>query len=173
MIIRPETPEDIHVIEQITREAFKGKSYSDGTEHLIIGRLREVQALFLSLTAEIDRQIVGHVAFSAVTINSEHIGWYGLGPISVHPQFQRQGVGSQLIRAGLAQIREQGARGCVLEGNPNYYKRFGFKTYPRLVYEKAPAPQYFMAHPFYEDVPTGKVEFHEAFYISLKGGQDF
>lgn len=166
MIVRPETTEDINAIEQITREAFKGKSYSDGTEHLIVNRLREARALFLSLAAEIDRQIVGHVAFSAVTINNAYIGWYGLGPISVQPKFQRQGFGSRLIRDGLAQIRERRAKGCVLEGDPNYYKRFGFKTYPHLVYEKAPAPQYFMALPFYEDVPTGKVEFHPAFYTS-------
>lgn len=166
MIVRAEIPEDINAIEQITREAFKGTNYSDGTEPLIVNRLRETQALFLSLAAEMDRQIVGHVAFSAVTINDEHNGWYGLGPISVHPQFQKQGIGSELIHAGLAQIRERGARGCVLEGDPNYYERFGFKSYPLLVYEKAPAPQYFMALPFYEDVPAGKVEFHEAFYTS-------
>jgi hypothetical protein len=58
MIVRPETTEDINAIEQITREAFKDKSFSDGTEHLIINRLRRAQALSLSLVAEIDRQIV-------------------------------------------------------------------------------------------------------------------
>jgi len=54
--------------------------------------------------------------------------------------------------------------GCVLEGSPEYYQRFGFKTYPGLVYEGSPAPEYFMALPFYNEVPTGKVEFHWAFY---------
>ncbi len=166
MIIRAEKPQDVKAIELITAAAFAGMPYADGTEHQIINRLREAQALILSLVAEVESGIAGHVAFSAVTINGNHIGWFGLGPISVHPQFQRQGIGSQLIRDGLAQIRGRGAKGCVLEGDPNYYKRFGFKTYPRLMYEKAPAPQYFMALPFYEDVPTGKVEFHEAFYTS-------
>jgi putative acetyltransferase len=164
MIIRPETPEDINAIEQITIAAFKGKRYSDGTEHLIINRLREAQALVLSLVAEINGQIVGQVAFSVVTINGEAMGWYGLGPISVHPDFQKQGIGSNLIREGLARIRAMGAHGCVLEGDPEYYQRVGFESYASLVYGKAPAPRYFMAFPFSEDVPSGSVEFHEAFY---------
>jgi putative acetyltransferase len=57
-----------------------------------------------------------------------------------------------------------GARGCVLEGDPEYYQRFGFKNYPDLFYEGTPDPKYFMALPFYDDVPNGKVEFHKAFY---------
>ena len=167
MIIRPETSQDINAIEQITIAAFDGKPYSDKTEHLIIQRLREAGQLLLSLVAESDEKVVGHVAFSAVTINGENKGWYGLGPISVLPEFQLQGIGSKLIKVGLAQIREMGAKGCVLEGSPKYYNRFGFKTYSGLFYEGTPAPEYFMALPFYEDVPQGKVEFHKAFYVSI------
>jgi putative acetyltransferase len=80
------------------------------------------------------------------------------------PELQRQGIGSKLIREGLSLIREKGAKGCVLEGDPGYYQRFGFKAYPGLVYEGSPAPEYFMALPFYNKVPIGKVEFHWAFY---------
>lgn len=166
MIVRPELPEDIPAIEQVTIAAFRGKPYADGTEHLIINRLREAQALALSLVAEIDGRVVGHVAFSVVTINGVDKGWFGLGPISVHPDFQRQGIGSRLIYEGLSQLRGLGVEGCVLEGDPNYYKRFGFNPHPDLVYEKAPAPQYFMALPLHDDVPTGSVEFHPAFYTS-------
>jgi putative acetyltransferase len=166
MIIRPETSQDINAIEQVTVAAFDGKPYSDKAEHLIIQRLREDGELTLSLVAEVDGKVIGHVAFSVVTINGESKGWYGLGPISVLPEFQKQGVGSKLIEAGLSQIREMGAKGCVLEGSPKYYNRFGFKTYPGLFYEGAPAPEYFMALPFYGDVPKGKVEFHKAFYVS-------
>lgn len=166
MIVRPELPEDIAAIEQVTIAAFTGKPYADGTEHLIINRLREAHALALSLVAEIEGKVVGHVAFSIVTVNGADRGWYGLGPISIHPDFQRQGIGSTLIYKGLSQIRGLGANGCVLEGDPNYYKRFGFKSHPHLVYEKAPAPQYFMALPFHDDIPTGSVEFHPAFYTS-------
>jgi len=169
MNIRSETPADYEAIMQVTYEAFKGKPYSDETEHLIILRLREAGALALSLVAEMDRQIVGHVAFSIVLINGEDIGWYGLGPISVAPANQKQGIGSALVKEGLAKIRELGAKGCVLEGSPAYYGRFGFKSSPGLIYEGSPAPEYFMALPFYEKVPTGQVEFHPAFYTSPNG----
>lgn len=166
MNIRLEQPKDIRPIEEVTIAAFAGKPYADGTEHLIINRLRAAGALTLSLVAEIEGRVVGHVAFSEVLINGSTVGWYGLGPISVHPEFQRQGIGSKLIHEGLAQIRAMGGQGCVLEGDPEYYQRFGFNSYPKLVYERAPAPQYFMAHPFTGDVPTGRVEFHPAFYTS-------
>ena len=166
MKIRPETPQDINAIEQVTIAAFDGKPYSDQTEHLIIKRLREAGAISLSLVAEVDGKIIGHVAFSPVTINGEDIGWYGIGPVSVLPELQRQGIGSKLIQKGLSLIREKGAKGCVLEGDPGYYQRFGFKTYPGLFYEGSPAPEYFMAYPFYNEVPAGKVEFHKAFYAS-------
>lgn len=164
MIIRPETQEDIEAIENVTKAAFSGKSYSDQTEHLILNRLRTATVLTHSLVAVTDEKVVGHVAFSRVTINGEDKGWLGLGPISVLPDSQKQGVGSQLINAGLALIREKGARGCVLEGSPAYYNRFGFQSYPQLFYEGAPAPEYFMALPFYDELPSGKVEFHTAFY---------
>jgi putative acetyltransferase len=167
MKIRPETPQDISVIEQITIAAFDGKWYSDQTEHLVVNRLREAGAMSVSLVAEIDGIVVGHVVFSVVNINGEDIGWYGLGPVSVLPKLQKQGIGSKLIREGLSIIREKGAKGCVLEGDPNYYQRFGFKNYPDLVYEGTPDPKYFMALPFYDNVPNGKVEFHKAFYGAI------
>ena len=167
MNIRPETPQDIEAIGQVTFAAFKGMPYSDETEHLIIERLRDAGALSLSLVAEENGTVVGHVAFSPVLVNGENMNWYGLGPISVSPELQKQGIGSALIHDGLAKLRAMGARGCVLEGDFNYYNRFGFKSYPKLVYEGAPAPEYFMAIPFYEEVPEGKVEFHKAFYVKV------
>lgn len=167
LTIRPESPADIIAIQNITRAAFAGKPYSDETEHLIINRLRNAQALFLSLVAEIPNEVVGHVAFSSVTINGEDLSWYGLGPISVKPGFQNQGIGSKLVRDGLSLIRENGAQGCVLEGSPIYYQRFGFKSYEKLVYRGAPSPEYFMALPFYEIVPVGVVEFHKGFYSDI------
>ena len=166
--IRPETPSDYEAIEQITIAAFSGKSYSDQTEHLVIRRLREAGALSLSLVAEIGEKIIGHIAFSVVKINRKDKQWYGLGPVSVLPAFQKQGIGSALIKEGLMRIRGLGAKGCVLEGNPDYYQRFGFKSYPTLIYEGAPAAIYFMALPFYNEVPGGKVEFHRAFYTPVQ-----
>ncbi len=168
VLIRSEKTTDIDAIEQVTIAAFDGKWYSDQTEHLVINRLREAGAMSVSLVAEADGKVVGHVAFSVVTINGEDKGWFGLGPVSVSPEFQKQGIGSKLIREGLSQIKEKGAKGCVLEGDPEYYQRFGFKNHPDLVYEGTPDPKYFMALPFYEDVPKGKVEFHQAFYGNMK-----
>jgi N-hydroxyarylamine O-acetyltransferase len=165
VLIRVESQNDFEIIAHITESAFKGKPYADGTEPLIIQRLREENALPLSLVAEVNGKVVGHAAFSSVMIDGKDQGWYGLGPISVAPELQKQGVGSQLIRKGLSILHEQGACGCVLEGDPNYYRRFGFRSYPRLYYEGAPDPKYFMALPFYyQEVPEGKAEFHKAFY---------
>ena len=167
MIIRPETSNDIESITQVTMAAFAGKSYSSQTEHLVVNGLREAGALSVSLVAEVSEKIVGHIGFSLVSINGKDLNWYGLGPVSVLPELQRQGIGSKLIKEGLARIRELGAKGCVLEGSPAYYKRFGFNTYPGLYYEGAPSAEYFMALPSYDEVPEGKVEFHQAFYIEL------
>jgi len=166
MLIRDEVPEDTQAIEALTVVAFKDKPYSAGTEYIIVNRLRDAGALALSLVAELDGKIVGHVAFSLVTINEEDKGWYGLGPISVQPELQKQGIGSKLIQIGLARILEMGARGCILLGNPEYYQRFGFRSYPELIYEGSPAPEDFMAIPFYNEIPNGQVEYHIAFYTS-------
>jgi len=87
VLIRSERLTDIETIEQVTVAAFDGKWYSDQTEHLIINRLREAGAMSVSLVAEIDGKVVGHIAFSVVTINSEDKGWFGLGPVSVSPEF--------------------------------------------------------------------------------------
>jgi len=165
MNIRLETPDDVKGIEEVTLAAFTGLFSDNPTEHLIVSGLREAGALALSLVAETDGKIVGHVAFSTVTIDGEDQGWYGLGPISVLPELQKQGIGSALIHEGLARFRTLGAKGCVLEGSPKYYQRFGFKSYAGLIYEIAPAPEYFMALPFYEEVPDGIVEYHKAFYV--------
>ena len=166
ILIRTETSLDIDEISRITYAAFLGKFSDHPTEHLIVNGLREAGALSLSLVAEVDGKIVGHVAFSPVTIDELFFDWYGLGPISVVPELQKQGIGSKLIREGLTRLRELGARGCVLEGSPAYYQRFGFKPIPGLTYHASPAPEFFMALPFGEDVPLGKVEYHRAFYVS-------
>jgi putative acetyltransferase len=168
ILIHPERPSDTSTIDQVTIAAFSSKPYASHTEHLIVDGLRNADALSLSLVAEVKGQVVGHVAFSIVTINGEKKGWYGLGPISVLPEFQKQGIGAQLIRKGLSMIRDLGGQGCVLEGSPVYYQRFGFKAYPNLIYEGAPSPEYFMALPFHGEVPEGKVQFHQAFYIDAE-----
>jgi putative acetyltransferase len=165
IIIRSEQAHDIEAITQVTYAAFLGKFSDHPTEHLMVNGLREAGMLTLSLVAEVNGKIVGHVAFSPVTINEQFVDWYGLGPISVAPALQKQGIGSKLILEGLARLRDLGAKGCVLEGSPAYYERFGFKPRAGLTYHAAPGLEFFMALPFYEEVPIGKAEFHQAFYI--------
>jgi len=162
MIIRTETPADIQAIRDVTVAAFRDHPIGNETEHFIVAALREAGALTLSLVAEIDGRIVGHIAFSPVEISDGTTDWYGLGPVSVLPELQRQGIGSALINEGLSMLKEMGGQGCALVGDPNYYRRFGFKSVPQLVHEGVP-PEVFLVLPFGEDVPAGTVVFHEAF----------
>lgn len=112
--------------------------------------------------AEIDGDIVGHVAFSPVTVSDGNPPWYGVGPVSVLPSHQRHGIGTALMNEGLSRLKARGARGCVLVGDPNYYRRFGFRNLPALTLEGVP-PEYFLAMPFGEDMARGAVVFHSAF----------
>ncbi|NNH61472.1 N-acetyltransferase [Rhizobium laguerreae] len=134
MLIRYETPDDIDAIHDLTSTAFNPMPYSDGTEAKIVRRLRAKGDLEISLVAEEDGEILGHVAFSAVTINGAHDGWFGLGPISVKPERQRQGIGKAMIARGLELLKERGASGCALIGNPEIYSRVGFSSDGQLKY---------------------------------------
>jgi putative acetyltransferase len=162
MTIRAEVESDIQVIGEITKIAFATLAISQHTEQFIIKALRAAGALTVSLAAEIDGKVVGHVAFSPVTISDGSPEWYGLGPVSVLPPHQRQGIGSALIRAGLSRLQARGGQGCMLVGEPDYYRRFGFRNPPTLTLEGVP-PQYFLALPFTDQTPRGAAVFHSAF----------
>ena len=162
MQIRPERPEDVPDIHALTDSAFEGKPYSDGTESQVIARLRAAGALSLSLVAMEDDAIIGHVAFSPVTIDAEAGNWYGLGPVSVWPDRQRTGFGQALIREGLQRLKDMGAGGCVLLGDPAYYCRFGFENDPDLYHLEAPSWA-FQCLTLDGARPRGKVNFHPAF----------
>jgi putative acetyltransferase len=161
--IRPEQERDVEFITDVTRRAFENHPYSRQTEHFIVIALRAAGALALSLVAEVDGAVVGHVAFSPVTISDGAKGWYGVGPVSVTPELQRRGIGKSLMNQGLSMLRKAGAKGCVLAGDPAYYERFGFRNLPSLVYEGIPQ-EYFLAVAFTEgDGTSGMVTFHEGF----------
>jgi putative acetyltransferase len=102
------------------------------------------------------------VAFSPVTINGEAVRWFGLGPVSVEPAMQRRGIGRALIRDGLERLRSAGAEGCVLLGDPAYYRRFGFVSDPKLRYGDVP-PEYFQRLSFNGAEPEGEVAYHAGF----------
>lgn len=162
LLIREETADDVSAITDVTIAAFKSLAISNNTEQYIIEELRRANALTLSLVAEVDGHVVGHIAFSPVTIADGAQGWYGLGPISVLPAYQRQGIGKALITEGLARLQALNAEGCCLVGHPEYYPRFGFENMPDLVYEGVP-PEAFFALSFNGEWPKGVVAFHEAF----------
>ena len=160
--VRQERPFDIKAISTVIEAAFCNQEYSGRNEHLLVEELRKAGALELSLVAELNDDIVGHIAFSPVTINDQSQHWYGLAPVAVLPQFQNKGIGSRLIKEGIEQIKAKGAKGCVLVGEPEYYKRFGFKHFDQLTYQHAPS-QYFLIRPFNSDIPSGVVKYHPIF----------
>lgn len=165
MLIRLETETDIPAIDRINRVAFLGHPHSHQTESLIVRALRGAGALTLSLVAEVEGGAVGHIAFSPALIEGQDLGWYTLGPVAVLPSWQKQGAGSALIRDGLDRLRALGAQGCLLVGEPGYYLRFGFRHLPSLHVEGVP-PEYFLALPFSEVLPAGRVTHHPAFSVT-------
>ena len=161
MTIRNEQPQDIEAISRLTEAAFRNEEYSSHTEHFIVNALRRTGQLSISLVAAEHDEILGHVAISPVSISSGVTGWYGLGPISVRPDRQGKGIGSALMRAALQQLRQQGAAGCVVLGDPAYYGRFGFKAHPGLELPDVP-PEYFQALSFTGELPVGVVKYAAA-----------
>src|SRR5579871_2094308 len=159
--LRDEGPLDVPAIRALITEAFLNAPHTSHTEQHIVDQLRRSGALTISLVAELDSVLIGHVAMSPVSISDGSQGWFGLGPISVKPQYQRRGIGSQLIREVLRRLR-LGASGCVVLGEPEYYGRFGFVAVDSLVLPGVP-PEYFQALAFDSTPPSGIVTYHDAF----------
>lgn len=153
-------------IHRVTEQAFLSAPHTDHAEQFIVDALRRAGALTISQVAKVDGEIIGHVAISPVTLTSDVTGWFGLGPLSVLPEFQAYGIGSKLMQSSLAALEAIGASGCVVLGDPGYYGRFGFMAVDGLVYPGVPA-EYFQALSFFGEFPKGEVSYHEAF--SAKG----
>jgi len=162
MKIRSELAGDAEAIRQVVTAAFEGAAHSSGTEAKIVEWLRASSALTISLVATRNDEVVGHVAFSPVTIGGQSDRWFGLGPVAVRPDLQRSGIGAALITKGLEMLEQQGAAGCVVLGDPDYYGRFGFRVDPDIRYPDAPA-EYFQTLAISGDKPVGIACYHEAF----------
>lgn len=160
--IRNEKAGDFEQIYQLTELAFRDAPHTDHTEQFIVEALRRAEALSISKVAEFGGEVIGHIAISPVTISDGAVGWFGLGPISVLPQFQGQGVGSKLMKSTLADLETRGASGCVVLGDPGYYGRFGFKVVEGLTFPGV-ATEYFQAKSFDSRFPEGEVTYHESF----------
>jgi putative acetyltransferase len=162
VVIRDETKADAGVIAEVTVAAFATLEISNHTEQFIVAALRSAGALSVSLVAEADGRVVGHIAFSPVALSDGTADWYGLGPVSVLPEYQRRGIGKALIREGLSRLRKLNARGCCLVGHPQYYRKFGFENVPGLGHEGVPQ-EVFFALSFDGRFPQGDVKFHAGF----------
>ena len=161
--VRPESPDDREAIRTVIEAAFRENSHSNETEAEIIEGLRNAGALTLSLVAvDPEGDILGHIAFSPVSIESGESGWYGLGPVGVWPHGQRQGVGTALVTDGLGRLKVLGANGCVLLGDPAFYGRFGFVSDPALSYRGLPA-RFVQRLVIAPPAPKGEITYHQAF----------
>ena len=166
MIVRPETAADLAAIHEINTLAFGRDS-----EARLVDAIRASNDFVpgLSLVAEQDGRVVGHILFSQIHIRSERtlIAALALAPMAVHPDLQNQGIGSRLVRDGLAACRRLGHRIVVVVGHPNYYPRFGF-TSARALGLQSPYPDpVFMAQelePGALRAVSGTVEYPPSFH---------
>jgi putative acetyltransferase len=161
-IIRIEQPADSKAIAELTRRAFLTAEHTCHTEQFIAAALRRCGQLTLSLVAERQAQLVGHVACSPLTVANGDAGWYGVGPLAVLPEYQRQGIGTLLMQQGMATLAKMGARGCVLVGDPAFYARLGFSRCADLSLAGVP-PEYLLGKAFGHAMPRGEVGFSPAF----------
>jgi putative acetyltransferase len=164
MMIRSETSGDYEAIASLLIDAFADHPHSHQTEHLIVDALRRSNSLTVSLAAEVDGEVAGHVAFSPVKIEGMDVGWFALGPVAVARSHRRRGIGAALIQEGLKILRSRGAKGCVVVGDPAYYSRFGFRHDAGLKMEGVP-PEVFMSLPMDDERPQGHVVHDPAFSI--------
>ena len=123
--IREETPADYEAIREVNRLAFQGD-----TEVRLVDRLRAEGLAVASLVAVEDGQVVGHIFFCELPIETESgvLQAASLAPMAVRPERQRQGIGSALVRAGLEACRRRDCSVVLVVGHPDYYPRFGFSA---------------------------------------------
>ena len=130
--LRPETEDDYRVVEVLTREAFWNVHVPGCDEHLLIHNLRKAKEFVreLDFVAVCDEKIVGNIMYAkAKIIDSEkEYAVLTFGPVSVLPEYQNKGIGAKLINHTIQLAKEMGYKAILIYGDPEYYKRFGFKV---------------------------------------------
>ncbi|UUE98458.1 N-acetyltransferase [Xanthomonas hortorum pv. pelargonii] len=163
VLIREASDGDAAAIELLTMVAFMRSDHSRRDEQHVIAALRNDGALALSLVADHDGYVVGHLAVSPVSLSDDSPGWYALGPLAIGPGHQRQGLGTRLVQSALANLRERGAAGCLALGEPAFFKRLGFAVEPGLVLPDVPVSE-LQALAFGDrSLPLADVSYHPAF----------
>lgn len=127
LTIRPEREGDVEAIRVVNAAAFPSTAEAN-----LVDALRRQRASIVSLVADEGGRVVGHILFSPVTLNDGEAEILGLAPMAVLPERQRQGIGSELVRAGLDSSRQRGAAAVVVVGHPTFYPRFGFAPASRF-----------------------------------------
>ena len=131
IIIRQETEKDYKLSETVVEKAFKNAEHTDHKEHLLVAKLRKSDAFIpeLSLVAELDGEIVGHIMLTKLLIENGGSKYdsLALAPVSVVPEHQNKGIGSELISESLKIAKELGFKSVIVLGHDKYYPRFGFK----------------------------------------------
>ena len=161
-VIRDQSEADFAAVHELVIAAFKTLPIACGREQFVMDALWTSGAATVALVAEDGGEIVGQAAFSKATVGGQDVGWHGCGPVSVLPARHKQGIGDALMRAGLERLRARGSKGCVVVGDPNYYRRFGFANTDAM-FEPGVPPEVFMAICFAGAMPKGEVKFDEAF----------
>jgi putative acetyltransferase len=157
--IRPERTDDAPRVRALLQAAFKGR-----IEASIVDELRRDGDMVLALTAELDGEAAGYIAFSRLDLDlgGRTVPAIGLAPLGVRPDYQRQGIGSALVRDGLTRMKDRGERLVFVLGDPAYYGRFGFAVIESFVSRYA--GPYFQALALAPDAPAaGKVSYPRAF----------
>jgi predicted N-acetyltransferase YhbS len=149
--IRKEVPADFPVVFDLIEAAFKSMPLAEGNEQFIVEKLRKNEAFIpeLSLVAEVDGQVAGHILFTPLEIVNDTTVFKSLtlGPVAVFPEIQHLGIGSELVREGHRVAKNLGFTSCFLVGHPEYYPRFGYVPASRWAVQlpiDAP-PEAFMA----------------------------
>lgn len=156
-------------VDQASVYAVNATAFESDAEARLVDVLRARASPVVSLVAEHNGVIVGHILFSSVSLPTDPaLKIMGLGPMAVLPRHQRQGVGSALIRTGLEQCRQQGVAAAVVLGHPEYYPRFGFvpSSQFNIDSEYAVAEDVFMAMELLPQAlqgQSGRVKYHDAF----------
>lgn len=147
MIIRPATTAELDALAAVHEAAFSATAIGHQGEAQLVRQIEADRDALVSLVAEADGDILGHALFSRVTVDADgqRLRGAGLAPVAVQPSLQSNGIGSSLIRRGLATLTDMNLQICFVLGHPDYYPRFGFRADLARPFASPYAGPHFMA----------------------------